>query len=270
MKLKIFQVDAFADRLFAGNPAAVVPLENWLPDQLLQQIAAENNLAETAFFIQQETGRFGLRWFTPAVEVDLCGHATLATAFILFQKLKWKGGDSQPDTVFFETRSGLLSVKKEAAGGLFTLDFPTDRLSKSEVSRAFIEEMVGIRPVEIWEGRSDLMAVFSKRKDIENLQPDFLKMKSLPHRGLICTAKGSGETDFVSRFFAPQSGIDEDPVTGSAHTTLTPFWAERLGKMDLNAEQISPRGGKLRCQLMGDRVLISGKARLYLEGKISV
>ena len=260
MTLTLFQVDAFTDHLFGGNPAAVCPLEQWLPDATMQNIAMENNLAETAFFIPKED-HFHLRWFTPAVEVDLCGHATLATAYVLFHYLDWK----KPELVF-ESRSGILRVKKD--NDLLTLDFPADSLQLIEPSKE-LNSCLGIEPLETYLGKTDFMAVVASQKEVENLQPDFLRMSRLTGRGVIVTAPGE-TVDFVSRFFAPQVGINEDPVTGSAHTTLTPFWSARLGKTNLKAIQLSARKGHLNCQLKGDRVEISGKGQLYMKGDIHI
>lgn len=261
MQLPIFQVDAFTDQLFGGNPAAVVPLEKWLPDEHLQKIAAENNLAETAYFIPQNE-EYHLRWFTPAIEVDLCGHATVATAHVLFEHL----GHPGDEIIFHSPRSGRLGVKK--AGGWYILDFPTDKLERV-VAPAQLAEGLGAHPLDLYRGREDYLAVFDNKESVGQLSPDFRTLKLLGGRGVICTAPGT-DVDFVSRCFFPAAGIDEDPVTGSAHTTLTPYWAKRLGKNELTARQISKRGGYLRCKLKGDRTEISGKAVTYLEGKIWV
>ena len=260
MKIPLYQVDAFTDRVFAGNPAAVCPLEAWINDETLQRIAAENNLAETAFFVKEGDG-FRIRWLTPKSEVDLCGHATLATAYVIFNHL-----DFRAPTIAFESRSGRLSVTRN--GEWYTLNFPTDRLERGEVLQAY-SSCFGKQPLEAYRGRTDLMLVFSSRDDVEAITPDFSKMAELRERGVIVTAKGT-DTDFVSRFFAPEVGINEDPVTGSAHTTLTPYWSGRLGKKELTARQVSERGGYLKCKLLGDRVEISGQAAFYLSGEISV
>jgi len=260
MMLTIFQVDAFTDHLFGGNPAAVCPLEKWLPDETMQNIAMENNLAETAFFVPKDD-HFHLRWFTPAVEVDLCGHATLATAYVLFHHLGWNKSE-----IRFESRSGLLKVKKDL--DLLTLDFPTDSLQLIEPSKE-LNSCLGIEPLETYLGKTDFMAVVASQKEVEDLQPDFLRMSRLTGRGVIVTAPGD-QVDFVSRFFAPQVGINEDPVTGSAHTTLTPFWSARLGKTNLTAMQLSSRKGYLNCLLKGTRVEISGKGKLYMKGEIFI
>jgi PhzF family phenazine biosynthesis protein len=260
-KIKMYQVDAFADRLFSGNPAAVCILDKWLSDDLMQSIAFENNLAETAFVIPD--GRdFKIRWFTPAVEVDLCGHATLASAFVIFNVLDY------PDNMirFQSQKSGVLSVEKK--DDLLILNFPTDKLefSTKEESQV-VENCIGARVAELVKGRSDYLALLENEETVKKIEPDFVKMLKLAARGLIVTAKGDN-VDFVSRFFAPQCGINEDPVTGSAHISLTPFWSAKLGKNKMTAHQLSKRGGQLMCELKNDRCLIGGKARLYLSGEI--
>ena len=260
MRLPIFQVDAFADRPFAGNPAAVVPLERWPDDATLQAIAAENNLAETAFFAP-EGGSFRLRWFTPAVEVDLCGHATLATAWVLWNRL----GATEP-RLAFATRSGTLTVTRD--GERLALDFPTWP-AVPVAAPARLAAALGATPAETLKA-ADLLCVFASAADVAALKPDFRALAAIDTRGVICTAPGEGEADFVSRFFAPRAGIDEDPVTGSAHCTLIPYWARRLGKATLVARQISKRGGTLWCEDRGDRVVIAGRAASYLEGWIEI
>ena len=258
MKIKLFQIDAFTDKVFSGNPAAVCPLNSWLPEGLMQQIAMENNLAETAFYVRNQD-RFDIRWFTPEVEVDLCGHATLAAAFVLFHMQHFPG-----PIIEFNSRSGLLRVTR--SGDHLTLDFPADMPLTASDPGGLLEAM-GIPPVEIYKGKTDYMLVYSKSEEIENLKPDLAKLSAVAARGVIVTAPGQ-DVDFVSRFFAPQSGINEDPVTGSAHTTLTPYWAARLGKTELSAIQLSKRRGWLQCRLAGNRVEISGQARAYLTGEI--
>lgn len=260
-RIPLYQVDAFTDQLFRGNPAAVCPLTEWLPDQLMQQIAAENNLAETAFFVPFDSG-YKIRWFTPAVEVDLCGHATLATAFVLFYCLNYNSDSIK----FFSDRSGELKVTHKE--GLLNLDFPSDKIQHENIEDD-IFSCLGVSPQVVFRGKSDFMAVFENEKQIISLLPDFSKIAALKARGLIVTAPGT-EVDFVSRFFAPQSGIDEDPVTGSAHTTLIPYWSKRLGKTEMTAMQLSKRGGKLICSYRGERCLIGGKAVLYLNGEIQI
>jgi PhzF family phenazine biosynthesis protein len=256
--MKIYQVDAFTGQLFKGNPAAIVPLEEWLPEGLMQQIAMENNLAETAFVVK-EGQDFRIRWFTPSTEVDLCGHATLATAFVLYRYEGYNG-----DMIRFHSRSGLLTVNRR--GDLLSLDFPVDQLLEVELSPELTSGFEP-KPTKAYRGRTDFLLVFECEKDIRELRVDFGRLVCIDARGVIVTAPGE-KVDFVSRFFAPQSGINEDPVTGSAHTSLTPYWAGRLGKTKLTATQLSPRGGRLECELIADRVLITGQAAAYLTGEI--
>ncbi len=259
MKLKIYQVDAFARRAFEGNPAAVCPLDAWLPDGVLQSIAAENNLSETAFFVPQED-RFAIRWFTPATEVDLCGHATLASAFVLFECEGYRG-----QTVRFDSRSGELSVSGD--GDLLVLDFPaqppTSCATPEEVIAAF-----GAEPVECLRS-ADLIVVYDDEAFVRSVQPDIGKLKAVDSRGVIITS-ASDKYDFVARFFGPRVGIDEDPVTGSAYTQIVPYWAQKTGKSNFHAKQVSDRGGELHCELHGNRVLIGGRAVKYLEGTIDI
>ncbi|MFZ0473262.1 MAG: PhzF family phenazine biosynthesis protein [Bacteroidales bacterium] len=256
-----YQVDAFTLGPFTGNPAAVCVLADPLPDDLMQKIAAENNLAETAF-IMPEGDDFQIRWFTPLVEVDLCGHATLASAFVVLKHLK----PETQNVTFNSPRSGKLyvSLKEEK----LELDFPTDKLNKCQLP-SIIKESLGSEPLECFTGRSDYLLLFGSEAEILAIRPDFRKLARADGRGIIVTAPGS-DVDFVSRFFAPQAGIDEDPVTGSAHTTLTPFWSARLGKKSMTARQLSERGGYLECTLNGDRTLIAGRAVLFLKGEIFV
>ncbi len=262
MKAALYQVDAFADRVFEGNPAAVVPLESWPEDRLMQAIAAENNLAETAFIVPEGEG-YRLRWFTPAVEVDLCGHATLASAHVLFAHL----GHAGPE-IHFQTRSGTLVVKRE--GDLLSMDFPAAK-PKAYPAPDAISEALGGKPL-VWMKTTNLMAVFGSEAEVAALAPDFRSLGRLlapMNAGLIATASGSGDIDFVSRFFAPVHGIDEDPVTGSAHCTSVPYWAKKLGKSDLVARQISKRGGTLWCSDAGDRVVMRGRCADYMKAEIS-
>lgn len=315
MPIKIYQVDAFCRELFSGNPAAVCPLDHWPADAVLQSIAAENNLAETAFYVP-EGDRFRLRWFTPTVEVDLCGHATLASAHVLFEHEGFSGG-----RIVFASRSGDLIVDKR--DGLLHLNFPADSIRRVEITDA-MRSWFDVVPVEAYKGRFDYMLVFGDAGIIERLVPDLAAIeKAREARGVIATAAGAasagpgagsassglmaassseaiartsaggtnalssagaasvggsiaagsaGETpaDFVSRFFAPQSGIAEDPVTGSAHTTLVPFWSGRLGRKTLSAIQLSPRRGFLQCRDLGERVEISGSAKTYMEGRLFI
>jgi len=261
MKLKLYQVDAFTDKVFSGNPAAVCPLDSWLGDDLLQNIAMENNLAETAFYVNNGD-EYEIRWFTPTIEVDLCGHATLASAYVLFNYQGYTG-----KTVKFRSRKrGVLSVERDA--DLLKLNFPSDTLRRIDISSE-LKACVDKTPVEAYKGKTDFMLVFERERDIRELTPLFDQISILPGRGLIVTAPGD-EVDFVSRFFAPQSGINEDPVTGSAHTTLIPYWSKRLDKIDLTAMQLSRRVGHLKCKFLNERVEMSGKGKEYLVGEIFV
>lgn len=260
MKLPLYQVDAFTSRPFAGNPAAVCPLPRWLDDAVLAAIAAENNLSETAFVVEHGEG-WELRWFTPAAEVDLCGHATLATAFVLF------GQDPSRQELRFHTReAGELLVSRR--GDELVLDFPSRPPSPIETPAGLVAALGGVEPEALLRA-TKTMAVLRDESAVRALAPDLGYVEAMQGDGLIVTAPGD-EVDFVSRYFAPHVGIDEDPVTGSAHCTLTPYWAERLGKVSLRARQVSARGGELGCTLRGDRVELSGRAVLYLEGTIEV
>ncbi len=259
MKIPIYQVDAFTRKLFSGNPAAVCPLESWLPVATMQKIAMENNLSETAFFVD-EGDTYGLRWFTPTVEVDLCGHATLATAHVLFNHLNYDG-----DEITFSTKSGLLTVKK--SGDALLMNFPADEMPETDPPDVLFDGL-GLRSDKVFRS-DDYMVVLDNEYDVADLTPDFRLLSEVDARGIIVTAPGI-DVDFVSRFFGPQSGVDEDPVTGSAHTKLTPYWAKVLGKNKLTARQISDRGGDLICELKGDRVELQGHAVSYLSGEIEV
>ncbi|MBI1243378.1 MAG: PhzF family phenazine biosynthesis isomerase [Alphaproteobacteria bacterium] len=263
-RLSIYQVDAFADRLFAGNPAAVVPLSEWLADATMQSIAAENNLAETAFFAP-EGEDFRLRWFTPAIEVPLCGHATLASAYVLMTIL-----DPSRMAVRFHTKSGPLQVTR--AGDVFTLDFPSRGLEPvSPEEAAAVASAMGGTPVSVQLSVDRYMVLYENEAAVRALAPDIRSLAATRLGRAIATAPGNGDGfDFVSRFFAPAAGIDEDPVTGSAHCTLVPYWAGRLGKKKLVARQVSRRGGTLHCQHAGARTYMGGAAKLYLEGTIHV
>jgi PhzF family phenazine biosynthesis protein len=265
--MRLYQLDAFTDQLFAGNPAAVCPLTEWLPDQTMQQLAAENNLAETAFYTYNpDTNRYHIRWFTPAVEVDLCGHATLATAYVIFNLESYAG---EADLLRFDSRSGELTVRRENNGWL-VLNFPADTVQKATLQPPALLSSLGQRPLEIHKGKTDYMLIYGSQAEVAALEPNFRDLASVPARGVIATAPADeAGIHFVSRFFAPQSGIDEDPVTGSAHTTLVPYWAERLGQTELVARQISKRGGYLRCTLTPEgRVDIAGQVKLYLTGEV--
>ncbi len=259
-KHRFYQVDAFTSRVFAGNPAGVCPLDDWLPDHTLINIAAENCLSETAFYVPRTNG-FDLRWFTPEAEVDLCGHATLATAYILYKKEGFKGPRIQ-----FHTRSGILEVSEHKQG--YAMLFPSRRGEKVDPPEALLDALGGVSSESVFLAR-DYMVVLKSEKEVAAVKPDFQKLKQLDSLGTIVTAPGD-QVDFVSRFFAPQVGIPEDPVTGSAHCTLTPYWSERLGKVELQARQISPRGGELTCHFRGPNVMIVGNAQIYLEGQINV
>ncbi|GGE23431.1 PhzF family phenazine biosynthesis protein [Psychroflexus planctonicus] len=259
MKLVLYQIDAFTQTVFGGNPAAVIPLDKWLDDAVLRQIATENNLSETAFFvINNEVVE--LRWFTPVAEVNLCGHATLATAFVLFEELHF-----ERDLIQFSTKSGILEVhKKENA---FQMNFPVDTIEKIDGSD--YNNLFDIPPQEIWKGKEDVLLLFQSEAEVSKIKPNLALIANTPFRGVIATAVGN-EVDFVSRFFTPQLGIDEDPVTGSSHTTLTPFWAKKLDQVQFEAKQISKRVGQLHCQLSGNRVHIAGNAIRYLKGEITI
>lgn len=262
MRIPLYQVDAFVtERPFSGNPAAVCPLDAWLPDEVMQAVAAENNLSETAFFVADEED-YRLRWFTPTVEVDLCGHATLASAFVVFGWLApWRR------SVTFRTgKAGALTVSRD--GRHLVLDFPA-RPPRACAAPEALAAALGKRPGEVMAAR-DYLAVYDSADEIAALAPDFAAIAALDRFAVIATAPGSGGVDFVSRFFAPARGVDEDPVTGSAHCTLIPYWAKRLGKNRLEARQLSRRGGALSCDLRADRVSIAGRARLYSEGAITI
>ncbi|MCR9287378.1 MAG: PhzF family phenazine biosynthesis protein [Bacteroidetes bacterium] len=260
MKQKIYQVDAFSQYVFGGNPAAVCPLDEWLTDDLMQKIALENNLSETAFFVPENNG-FHIRWFTPTTEVDLCGHATLAAGHVILQHLNYS-----KDQIVFYSRSGELGIKKEDE--YYILNFPTDKIKKVEIPQPIIDS-IDINILECYQGREDFIAVVGSQQEVEQVNPNFEILKKLKARGVLVTSRGE-TVDFVSRCFFPAFGVDEDPVTGSAHTTLTPFWANKLGKTTLIAKQISARAGDLICKLKGDRVEIGGKAVTYLVGEISI
>jgi PhzF family phenazine biosynthesis protein len=260
MNFPMYQVDAFTDRLFSGNPAAVVLCESELPVTTMQSIAAENNLSETAFILCTDK-QFSIRWFTPTVEVNLCGHATLAAAHVIFKHLSFSG-----DTLSFSSKSGPLYVRQ--GGELLYMDFPADVISRVDPPESLVIGLV-IRPLEVFKGRDDYLAIFESQDDILSISPDMKVISKVPSRGIIVSSPGN-DVDFVSRFFAPQSGVPEDPVTGSAHTTLIPYWSKRLAKKLLLAQQLSKRGGSLFCENLGSRVQIGGHAITYLVGEISV
>jgi len=260
MNLTIYQVDAFTKEVFKGNPAAIVPLENWIDAELMQKIALENNLSETAFFVKNGDV-YEIRWFTPTFEIDLCGHATLASAFVIFEILKAE----EVRVKFHSHKSGELSVEKR--DDVLTLDFPARPVSKTEIPDGLVEAL-GREPKEVFKAR-DYFLVYENEQEVSEITPDFSKLLEIEAHGFIVTARGDS-ADFVSRFFAPEVGVFEDPVTGSAHCNLIPFWAERLNKNELFAKQISARGGELFCELKDDRVKIGGNAVLYLKGEIYI
>jgi len=259
MLLTMYQIDAFAEHVFEGNPAAVCPLQDWLPEALMQRIAEENNLSETAFFVPT-SGGFHIRWFTPTTEVDLCGHATLAAAFVLFHEL-----DFEQDSIAFESRSGVLHVSRE--DDLLVLDFPLQAALHCETPEAIVHAF-GLEPIECLKAE-DYIVVLESEDDVFSAEPKLQWLGELDGRGVIITA-ASANYDFVARFFAPKCGIDEDPVTGSAYTQLAPYWSERLNLKTMHARQLSSRGGNVRCEMNGDRVLIAGRAVKYLQAEIEL
>jgi predicted PhzF superfamily epimerase YddE/YHI9 len=261
IQIPIYQADAFTEEIFGGNPAAICPLAQWLPNKTLQAIASENNLSETAFFVDQGDGSYELRWFTPETEVDLCGHATLAAAFILFSELHFPG-----KVIRFHSRSGILEVTRHE-NGMLELDFPSRPPQSCKVP-PFLIAGLGKVPLEVMKSR-DYFIIYESEQDVASLQPTFPLLEKVETLGIIVTAKGN-EVDFVSRFFAPRAGINEDPVTGSAHCTLIPYWANVLNKSEMKARQLSKRGGHLHCKLAGNRVKIAGFVRLYMKGQLWV
>lgn len=259
MQLKIYQIDAFAKTVFEGNPAAVVPLDAWLDDLLMQKIAMENNLSETAYFVK-EGAHYRIRWFTPVAEVDMCGHATLSSAFVLFEELGFSG-----DEVVFESKSGLLRVRKE--GARYVMDFPAQELMACDVPQSLQKAFA--HKILVCYKAMDYLVVFENEEDVLHAMPNMQKLRELDARGVIITAK-SAKYDFVCRFFAPKLGIDEDPVTGAAFTQLVPYWSEVLGKKSFHAKQVSTRGGEVWCASLGERVQIAGYGVKYLEGVIQL
>lgn len=259
--MKFYQINTFTNKMFKGNPAVVYPLKEWLSDELMQNIAMEHNLSETAFFIKEDK-RFHIRWFTPTTEVEMCGHATLATAYVMFEEFGFGG-----KTIVFNSKSGLLNVSKEK--GLYVLDFPIQKLEKCDTPKEILEAFE-VEPLACYKAM-DYLVIFENEKEVEEAKPNLEQLKKLDAstRGVIVSAK-SEEYDFVNRFFAPNVGVDEDPVTGSAFTQLVPYWSEVLGKDTFHAKQVSKRGGEVSCELRGDRVLISGSAVCCLVGKISL
>lgn len=259
MNLEIYQIDAFANELFKGNPAMVVPLKDWISDELMQDIAAENNLSETAFYVE-EADVFYIRWFTPTIEVELCGHATLATAYVIFEREEVEG-----DQINFNCKSGFLRVDR--SGDSLTLDFPI--VESVEVEIPYWSELLGSFPVSAHKCQDDFLFIYKSQEEILTLKPNFLELRDINCRGIICSSLGE-DYDFVSRFFAPSSGINEDAVTGSAHTKLVPYWAGILNKKKLSAKQVSKRGGVLECELTNHRVKLTGKSKLYLKGNVFI
>jgi PhzF family phenazine biosynthesis protein len=259
MKLPLYQIDAFANRRFEGNPAAVCPLDEWLPDELMQSIAEENNLSETAFVVPSEQG-YHIRWFTPVAEVDLCGHATLASAFVIFNFIGYKD-----EVIHFESKSGLLKVGRK--NDLMILDFPCQPPTPCQTPKEILQAFDSV-PAACLKSE-DYIVVFGSEDEVLSLRPDFSVLSNLDLRGVVVTAK-SKEYDFVARFFGPKYGINEDPVTGSAYTQLVPYWSQVLDLKKLHAKQISSRGGELFCELVGSRVLIAGNAVVYMVGEIEI
>lgn len=261
MKIKIYHVDAFTNTVFHGNPAAVCPLENWLNDETLLKIAGENFLPETVFYVKRDDC-YEIRWFSPLTEVNLCGHATLAASYVLFNYENHLG-----DTIYFSSReSGKLIVTRE--DDMLSMNFPTDTINEVELTNNMVKGF-NFRPVKVFKGKTDYMFIFDNQQEIEDLKPDLPAISKLDARGVIVTSKGV-ESDFVSRFFAPRIGVNEDPVCGSAHTSLTPYWSSLLNKTELSAIQLSSRKGFLKCKYMGDRIEISGSAKLFMKGELEV
>jgi PhzF family phenazine biosynthesis protein len=259
VKQKIYQIDAFTTKTFEGNPAMICPLDSWLGDELMQQIAQENNLSETAFFVKEDEV-YSLRWFTPTSEVDMCGHATLASAYVLFECMGY-----EDELISFSTKSGILKVWKEERR--YVMDFPIQAIEPCDISEQ-IEEAFGVKPIATFASM-DYIVVFEDEEDVLSAKPNLALLKTLDLRG-VCICSKSKEYDFVTRFFAPKYGIDEDPVTGSAFTQLVSYWADELGKNVLSAKQVSVRGGEVHCVIKDDRVEMSGGAVKYLEGTISI
>ena len=265
--MTIYQIDAFTNKLFCGNPAAVIPLEKWLDAEMMQKIAMENNVSETAFFVSN--GReFDIRWFTPAVEMNLCGHATLASAYVIFEILK-----HQQDEIVFNSQSGPLKVKRDSKSsskdefkGL--MDFPSWKPERIQDYPDDLQEALGVKEIVGVYKKRDLLVELNSEADVKNARPDFTRLKKIGEK-IIITAPGK-DVDFVSRFFAPTAGVDEDPVTGSAHSQLIPFWSEKSGKTIMQARQLSNRGGEIYCELRGDRVIMGGECVFYMKGEISL
>jgi len=260
MKIPIYQVDAFTSEVFGGNPAAVCPLTKWIDKDIMQKIAMENNLSETAFFVPKDE-TFEIRWFTPKVEINLAGHPTLAAAWVIYNELKYK----KPVIRFKSPLSGELIIEKDQ--NLLIMDFPSNE-GKVITAPDFLIDGLGAKPVKVIQSR-DLLAIFKNQQEVENIKPNFGILEKVETFGIIISAQGD-DCDFVSRFFAPRAGINEDPVTGSAHTTLIPYWSKKLNKKKLEATQLSHRKGKLTCEYKGERVKIAGTAKLFMKGEIFV
>ncbi len=258
--MKLYQVDAFTNEIFKGNPAAVCPLKKWISEDLMQAIAEENNLSETVFFVNNKS-QFEIRWFTPSCEIDLCGHATLAAAHIIFTELNYK-----EKTLTFSSKSGILTVEKNE--DWYTLNFPSEEI-KEIITPQILKDALNVSILKTFKGKWKLLVLLENEEVVKNLTPNFSKLTELEAPGIIVTSKGT-KTDFVSRFFAPKIGINEDPVTGSAHTLLIPFWAKKLVKNSLEAIQLSKRSGFLKCTYLNERVEMSGQAKTYLKGKIII
>jgi PhzF family phenazine biosynthesis protein len=261
MKLTLYQVDAFTDKLFGGNPAAVIPLESWIDDDLMQKLALENNLSETVFFVPSGED-YDIRWFTPTAEINLCGHATLASAFVLHQFLNFNR-----EKIIFHSKSGPLEVEKK--GDAFVMDFPAWKPERVYNYPGNLRDGVGVNEIIAIYKYRDLMVLLESEKDVRNAKPNFSAIKKWNEK-VIITAPGTEGVDFVSRFFAPSVGIDEDPVTGSAHSQLIPFWSERLNKKEMHVKQLSPRGGELWVTYLGNRVTIAGRCVFYMRGEIEI
>ena len=260
MKLTLYQVDAFTSKLFGGNPAAVIPLDHWIDEELMQQLAMENNLSETVFFVP-DGDDFEIRWFTPVIEINLCGHATLASAFVLYNFLDFK-----KPKLLFHSKSGKLEIEKR--GDLYVMDFPAWVPQRIQDYPGNLQQALGVSEIVGVYKHRDLLIELNKEEDVRNAKPDFTAIKKIGEK-MIITAPGIEDIDFVSRFFAPSVGVDEDPVTGSAHSQLIPFWSEKLGKKKMHAKQLSPRGGELWVGHWGDRVSMAGQCVFYMKGEIT-
>jgi len=262
--MTIYQVDAFTNKLFGGNPAAVIPLEKWIDDDLMQKLALENNLSETVFFVpsSEEGIDYDIRWFTPAVEINLCGHATLASAYVLYNILNFKN-----EKLVFHSKSGKLEIERRAE--LFVMDFPAWKPERVYTYPGNLRQALGVDEIVGIYKQRDLLVELNREVDVRTAKPNFAAIKKWEEK-VIITAPGTGDVDFVSRFFAPSAGVDEDPVTGSAHSQLIPFWAEKLNKKKMHAKQLSPRGGEIWCGWWGDRVTMAGQCVFYMKGEISI